>query len=141
MDSSYLRLRKKKSPVILGVSEGATRHMTGFKTVVAMVKALIEEMNITVPVAIHLDRGSSFEKCKAIDAGFTSVMMGASHHPFEENVETTKQVVEYAHARNVSVEAELGTVGGQEDDVIAEGVIALTQQSVSTLLKQQVSIA
>lgn len=98
--------------------------MTGFKTVVAMVKALIEEMNITVPVAIHLDHGSSFEKCKeAIDAGFTSVMIDASHHPFEENVETTKKVVEYAHARNVSVEAELGTVGGQEDDVIAEGVI------------------
>ena len=115
---------EEKSPVILGVSEGAARHMTGFKTVVAMVKALIEEMNITVPVAIHLDHGSSFEKCKeAIDAGFTSVMIDASHHPFEENVETTKQVVEYAHARNVSVEAELGTVGGQEDDVIAEGVI------------------
>ena len=65
--------------------------MTGFKTVVAMVKALIEEMNITVPVAIHLDHGSSFEKCKAIDAGFTSVMIDASHHPFEENVETTKK--------------------------------------------------
>ncbi|AKR12158.1 fructose-bisphosphate aldolase [Bacillus cereus BAG1X2-3] len=115
---------EEKSPVILGVSEGAARHMTGFKTVVAMVKALIEEMNITVPVAIHLDHGSSFEKCKeAIDAGFTSVMIDASHHPFEENVETTKKVVEYAHARNVSVEAELGTVGGQEDDIIAEGVI------------------
>lgn len=89
-----------------------------------MVKVLIEEMNITVPVAIHLDHGSSFEKCKAaIEAGFTSVMIDASHHPFKENVEITKMVVEYAHERGVSVEAELGTVGGQEDDVIAEGII------------------
>ncbi|ARK31247.1 class II fructose-bisphosphate aldolase [Halalkalibacter krulwichiae] len=115
---------EEKSPVILGVSEGAARYMGGFKVITAMVEALMEEMPVTVPVAIHLDHGSSFEKCKeAIDAGFTSVMIDASHHPFEENVETTKKVVEYAHARGVSVEAELGTVGGQEDDVIAEGVI------------------
>src|SRR6478672_12771938 len=93
---------EEKSPVILGVSEGAGRHMGGFKVITAMVKALMEEMNITVPVAIHLDHGSSVEKCKAaVDAGFTSVMIDASHHPFEENVETTKKVVEYAHARNV----------------------------------------
>ncbi|WP_342048527.1 class II fructose-bisphosphate aldolase [Bacillus sp. OTU530] len=115
---------EEKSPVILGVSEGAARYMGGFKVVTAMVEALIEEMGITVPVAIHLDHGSSFEKCRAaIDAGFTSVMIDASHHPFEENVETTKKVVNYAHERGVSVEAELGTVGGQEDDVVAEGVI------------------
>ncbi|RUS48842.1 class II fructose-bisphosphate aldolase [Cohnella sp. AR92] len=114
----------EQSPVILGVSEGAAKYMGGFKVVTAIVKALIEESKITVPVAIHLDHGSSFDKCKAaIDAGFTSVMIDASHHPFEENVATTKQVVEYAHARGVSVEAELGTVGGQEDDVIADGVI------------------
>lgn len=114
----------EKSPVILGVSEGAAKYMGGFKVVTAIVKALIEESKITVPVAIHLDHGSSFEKCKAaIDAGFTSVMIDASHHPFEENVETTKKVVEYAHSKGVSVEAELGTVGGQEDDVIADGVI------------------
>ncbi|MHA6481742.1 class II fructose-bisphosphate aldolase [Paenibacillus sp. strain BS8-2] len=114
----------EKSPVILGVSEGAAKYMGGFKVVTAMVSAIIEESKITVPVAIHLDHGSSFEKCKAaIDAGFTSVMIDASHHPFEENVETTKKVVEYAHSKGVSVEAELGTVGGQEDDVIAEGVI------------------
>ncbi|MFI8496251.1 class II fructose-bisphosphate aldolase [Peribacillus butanolivorans] len=112
------------SPVILGVSEGAARYMGGFKVVTAMVVALIEEMNITVPVAIHLDHGSSFEKCKAaIDAGFTSVMIDASHHSFEENVKITKEVVEYAYKHGVSVEAELGTVGGQEDDLIAEGVI------------------
>ncbi|MGN7457186.1 class II fructose-bisphosphate aldolase [Paenibacillus pasadenensis] len=115
---------EEKSPVILGVSEGAARYMGGFKVVTNIVSALIEEMKITVPVAIHLDHGSSFEKCKAaIDAGFTSVMIDASHHPFEENVATTKQVVEYAHSKGVSVEAELGTVGGQEDDVVADGVI------------------
>lgn len=116
--------QEEQSPVILGVSEGAARYMGGFKVVTAIVSSLIEEMKITVPVAIHLDHGSSFEKCKAaIEAGFTSVMIDASHHPFEENVATTKQVVEYAHSKGVSVEAELGTVGGQEDDVIAEGVI------------------
>jgi fructose-bisphosphate aldolase class II len=103
----------EKSPVILGVSEGAARYMGGFKTVVKMVEGLLEDYKITVPVAIHLDHGSSFEKCKeAIDAGFTSVMIDASHHPFEENVATTSQVVEYAHSKGVSVEAELGTVGG-----------------------------
>ncbi|MDN3018106.1 fructose-bisphosphate aldolase [Paenibacillus sp. BSR1-1] len=114
----------EKSPVILGVSEGAARYMSGFKTVVKMVEGLMEDLNVTVPVAIHLDHGSSFEKCKeAIDAGFTSVMIDASHHPFEENVATTSKVVEYAHSKGVSVEAELGTVGGQEDDVVADGVI------------------
>jgi fructose-bisphosphate aldolase class II len=115
---------EEKSPVILGVSEGAARYMGGFTVVTSIVKSLIEEMKITVPVAIHLDHGSSFEKCKqAIDAGFTSVMIDASHDPLEDNIRITKQVVEYAHERGVSVEAELGTVGGQEDDVIAEGVI------------------
>ncbi|MFX3624410.1 MAG: class II fructose-bisphosphate aldolase [Ectobacillus sp.] len=128
---------QEKSPVILGVSEGAARHMGGFKTTVMMVQGLMEDMKITVPVAIHLDHGSSFEKCKeAIDAGFTSVMIDASHHPFEENVETTLKVVEYAHARNVSVEAELGTVGGQEDDVVAEGVIYADPQECAELVKR-----
>lgn len=116
--------QEENAPVILGVSEGAARYMGGFKTVVKMVEGLIEDYSITVPVAIHLDHGSSFDKCKeAIDAGFTSVMIDASHHSFEENIEITSKVVEYAHANGVSVEAELGTVGGQEDDVIAEGVI------------------
>ncbi|MER1998282.1 MAG: class II fructose-bisphosphate aldolase [Lysinibacillus sp.] len=113
-----LAAQEENSPVILGVSEGAGKYMGGFVAVVHMVKGLIESYKITVPVAIHLDHGSSFEKCKeAIDAGFTSVMIDASHHPFDENVEITKQVVEYAHAHNVSVEAELGTVGGEEDGV------------------------
>ncbi|MEK4228328.1 class II fructose-bisphosphate aldolase [Solibacillus sp. FSL H8-0538] len=111
--------QEENSPVILGVSEGAAKYMGGFISVVHIVKGLIESYNITVPVAIHLDHGSSFDKCKeAIDAGFTSVMIDASHHPYEENVSITKEVVAYAHARNVSVEAELGTVGGEEDGVI-----------------------
>ena len=114
----------EKSPVILGVSEGAARYMGGFTTVVNMVKGLMHDFQITVPVAIHLDHGSSFEKCKeAIDAGFTSVMIDASSKPLAENIETTKKVVDYAHAKGVSVEAELGVVGGEEDDIIADGVI------------------
>ena len=128
---------EEKSPVILGVSEGAARYMGGFKTVVMLVQGLLEDMKITVPVAIHLDHGSSFDKCKeAIDAGFTSVMIDASHHPIEENIEMTKQVVEYAHARNVSVEAEVGTVGGQEDDVVADGVIYADPQECDRLVKE-----
>ena len=107
------------SPVILGVSEGAAKYMGGFETIVGMVKGLIKYLNITVEVAIHLDHGSSFESCKkAIDAGFTSVMIDGSHHPLEENIKMTKEVVEYAHSKGVSVEAELGTVGGNEDGVI-----------------------
>ncbi|MEC2075993.1 class II fructose-bisphosphate aldolase [Metabacillus fastidiosus] len=132
-----LAAQEEKSPVILGVSEGAGRYMGGFKTVVNMVKGLIEDYNITVPVAIHLDHGSSFEKCKeAVDAGFTSVMIDASHHPFEENVEVTTKVVEYAHSKGVSVEAELGTVGGQEDDVVADGVIYADSKECEELVKR-----
>ncbi|MCI2253816.1 fructose-bisphosphate aldolase [Domibacillus sp. PGB-M46] len=128
---------EEKSPVILGVSEGAARYMGGFKTVVKMVEGLMEDYGTTVPVAIHLDHGSSFEKCKeAIDAGFTSVMIDASHHPFEENVATTSKVVEYAHSKGVSVEAELGTVGGQEDDVVAEGVIYADPKECEELVKR-----
>jgi len=118
-----------KAPVILGVSEGAAKYMGGFNTIVGMVKGYIKDRNITVPVAIHLDHGSSAENCfKAIDAGFTSVMIDASHHPFEENIAITKSVVDYAHARGVSVEAELGRVGGQEEDVIAETMYAVPSE-------------
>lgn len=107
------------SPVILGVSEGAGKYMGGFDVVVGMVKGLIKDLGITVDVAIHLDHGSSFESCKkAIDAGFTSVMIDGSHHPIDENIKMTKEVVDYAHARGVSVESEVGTVGGNEDGVI-----------------------
>lgn len=111
--------QKNNAPVILGVSEGAAKYMGGFRTVVGMVKGLHEDLGITVPVAIHLDHGQSFENCKkALDAGFTSVMIDGSHHPIDENIAMTKQVVEYAHALGASVEAEVGTVGGQEDGVI-----------------------
>lgn len=107
------------SPVILGVSEGAAKYMGGFNTVVLMVKGLIQDLGITVDVAIHLDHGSTFENCKkALDAGFTSVMIDGSHHPIDENIKMTKEVVDYAHARGASVEAEVGTVGGNEDGVI-----------------------
>lgn len=127
---------EEKSPVILGVSEGAGKYMGGFVAVVHMVKGLMESYNITVPVAIHLDHGSSFDKCKeAVDAGFTSVMIDASHHPFEENVKITKEVVAYAHANNVSVEAELGTVGGDEDGVIG-GIIYANPQECKALVEQ-----
>lgn len=115
---------EEQSPVILGVSEGAARYMGGFTTVVHMVKGLMHDYQTTVPVAIHLDHGSSFEKCKeAIEAGFTSVMIDASSKPLAENIKITNEVVEYAHAKGISVEAELGVVGGEEDDVIADGVI------------------
>lgn len=113
--------KEENSPVILGVSEGAARYMGGFKTVVALVKALMEEYQVTVPVAIHLDHGSSFEKCvEAMYAGFTSVMIDGSHHPLEENIALTKKVVDVAHTLGISVEAELGRIGGQEDDLIVD---------------------
>ena len=113
-----------QAPVILGVSEGAMKYMGGCATIVGMVNGYIEDNNITIPVALHVDHGSSFEVCKkAIDAGFTSVMIDASHHSLEENIAITKAVVEYAHARGVSVEAELGHVGGQEDNVKSNGIL------------------
>ena len=128
---------EERSPIILGVSEGAGRYMGGFKVVVAMVKSLIEEYGTTVPVAIHLDHGSSFEKCaEAIHAGFTSVMIDASSKPLEENIATTRKVVELAHIHGVSVEAELGIVGGQEDDVIAEGVIYADPNECKQLVEE-----
>ena len=110
-----------KSPVILGVSEGAAKYMGGLKVVSNMVNALDESLKITVPVALHLDHGSSFETCKeAIDAGFTSVMIDASKYSLQENIEITKQVVAYAKNKNVTVEAEIGHVGGEEDGVADE---------------------
>lgn len=111
--------QKNNAPVILGVSEGAMKYMGGFETIVGMVKGLMKHLNITVDVAIHLDHGSSFASCKAaLDAGFTSVMIDGSHHPIAENIKMTKEVVEYAHALGASVEAEVGTVGGNEDGVV-----------------------
>jgi fructose-bisphosphate aldolase, class II len=127
----------EQSPVILGVSEGAGKYMGGYIAVVKMIEGLMESYKITVPVAIHLDHGSTFENCKsAIDAGFTSVMIDASSHPFEENVAITKKVVEYAHSKGVSVEAELGTVGGQEDDIVADGVIYADPKECELLVER-----
>lgn len=110
--------QSNNSPVILGVSEGAGKYMGGPVVVAAMVNGLLDSMDITVPVALHLDHGSSVEVCKEyIDAGFSSVMYDHSHFPIDENIEETKKVVEYAHAKGASVEAEVGTVGGTEDGV------------------------
>ena len=110
---------EERAPIILAASDRLVDYLGGFKTITAMVKSLVEEMNITVPVALHLDHGMNVERCKiAIDAGFTSVMIDGSHHPIEENIEMTKQVVDYAKQRNVSVEAEVGTVGGTEDGLV-----------------------
>ena len=112
------------SPVILGVSEGAGKYMTGFKTVAAMVKAMIEEMNITVPVALHLDHGS-YEGClKCVEAGFSSIMFDGSHYPIDENVAKTTELVKLAHDNNMSIEAEVGSIGGEEDGVIGAGECA-----------------
>lgn len=105
-------------PVILGVSEGAIKYMGGCNTVVGMVKGLIKDLNIQIPVCLHVDHGQSFELCKkAIDAGFTSVMIDASKYPLDENFRITKEVVDYAHTKNVTVEAEVGHIGGTEDNI------------------------
>jgi len=117
-------VQELQSPVILGVSEGAAKYMGGYKTVVALVKALDEHFGVTVPVAIHLDHGTYEGAFKALDAGFTSIMFDGSHYPFEENLAKTKEVVAACHAKGVSVEAEVGSIGGEEDGVIGMGEIA-----------------
>ena len=113
-----------QSPVILGVSEGAGKYMTGFGTVAAMVKAMIEEMHITVPVALHLDHGT-YEGCyKCIKAGFSSIMFDGSHLPIEENIEKTKELVAVCKGMGMSLEAEVGSIGGEEDGVVGMGECA-----------------
>lgn len=119
-----LTAKETNSPVILGVSEGAGKYMGGYKTVVAMVKALIEDLNINIPVAIHLDHGSFQGALKAIDAGFSSVMFDGSHYSIEENIEKTKEIIRIAGAKGISVEAEVGSIGGEEDGVIGAGEVA-----------------
>ena len=122
--SILLTAQELQSPVILGVSEGAGKYMTGFKTVAAMVKAMDEELGITVPVALHLDHGS-YDGCyKCIKAGFTSIMFDGSHYPIEENVEKTKELVAVAHKLGLSIEAEVGSIGGEEDGVVGAGECA-----------------
>lgn len=126
--SVLLTAEELKSPVILGVSEGAGKYMTGFKTVSAMVKAMMEELNITVPVALHLDHGT-YDGCyKCIKAGFSSIMFDGSHYPIEENIEKTKELVKVAHAMGLSLEAEVGSIGGEEDGVVGLGECADPQE-------------
>ena len=119
-----LTAQECNSPVILGVSEGAGKYMTGFKTVADMVKAMIDELNITVPVALHLDHGT-YEGCyKCIKAGFSSIMFDGSHYPIEENVAKTRELVAVSHALGLSIEAEVGSIGGEEDGVVGAGECA-----------------
>ena len=119
-----LTAEENNSPVILGVSEGAGKYMGGYKTVVGMVKGMIEDLNITVPVAVHLDHGSYDGALKSIEAGFTSVMFDGSHYSIEENVAKTKEIVDLAHSKGISVEAEVGSIGGEEDGVVGTGEVA-----------------
>ena len=119
-----LTAQELNSPVILGVSEGAGKYMTGFKTVAAMVNAMVDSLGITVPVALHLDHGS-YEGAKAcIEAGFSSIMFDGSHYSIEENVAKTTELVELAHSKGISLEAEVGSIGGEEDGVVGAGEIA-----------------
>ena len=116
--------QEMNSPIILGVSEGAGKYMTGFKTVAAMVKAMIDTLGITVPVALHLDHGS-YEGAKAcVEAGFSSIMFDGSHYAIDENVAKTTELVKLAHEMGVSVEAEVGSIGGEEDGVVGAGEVA-----------------
>ncbi|MCD8049755.1 MAG: class II fructose-1,6-bisphosphate aldolase [Clostridia bacterium] len=119
-----LTAQENNSPVILGVSEGAGKYMTGFGTVAAMVKAMIESLNITVPVALHLDHGTYAGCYKCVKAGFSSIMFDGSHFPIDENVEKTNELVHVAHNLGMSIEAEVGSIGGEEDGVIGAGEIA-----------------
>lgn len=123
-----LAAQEANSPVILGVSEGAAKYMTGFKTVSAMVSAMVDSLGITVPVALHLDHGT-FEGAKAaIDAGFSSIMFDGSHYPFEENLEKSKEIIEICHSKGISVECEVGAIGGEEDGVVGGGEVADPQE-------------
>ncbi len=119
-----LTAEELKSPVILGVSEGAGKYMCGFKTIVGMVNGMIEELGITVPVALHLDHGSYDHCYKCIEAGFSSVMFDGSHYPIAENIEKTKELVEITSAKGLSLEAEVGAIGGEEDGVVGSGGVA-----------------
>ena len=122
--SILLTAQEMNAPVILGVSEGAGKYMTGFETVAAMVKAMDKSLGITVPVALHLDHGT-YEGCyKCIKAGFTSIMFDGSHYPIDENIKKTTELVNVAHNLGLSIEAEVGSIGGEEDGVIGMGECA-----------------
>jgi len=124
----FMTAEELKSPVILGVSAGAGKYMTGFTTVAAMVKAMDAAMKISVPVALHLDHGKFDEALACVDAGFTSIMFDGSHFPIDENIAKTKELVEIAHGKKMSIEAEVGSIGGEEDGVIGMGEVADAEQ-------------
>lgn len=119
-----LTAQELNSPVILGVSEGAGKYMTGYKTVVGMVNGMLEELNITVPVALHLDHGSYEGAMKCIEAGFSSIMFDGSHYPIEENIAKTQELVKICAEKGISLEAEVGSIGGEEDGVVGKGECA-----------------
>lgn len=119
-----LTVQENNSPVILGVSEGAGKYMGGYHTVVGMVNGLLKDLNITVPVALHIDHGSYEEVLKVIEAGFSSVMFDGSHYSINENIQKTKEIIRIANEKGISVEAEVGSIGGEEDGVIGAGEIA-----------------
>jgi fructose-bisphosphate aldolase class II len=121
---ALLTAQEQKSPIILGVTGGAAKYMGGFGTVAAMVKAMDKELGITVPVALHLDHGSYEECLKCIEAGFTSIMFDGSHFPFEENMAKTAEMIALAHKNNMTIEAEVGAIGGEEDGVVGSGDLA-----------------
>ena len=119
-----LTAEEMKSPVILGVSEGAGKYMCGYKTIVGMINGMIEGLGITVPVALHLDHGSYEGALKCIEAGFSSVMFDGSHYPIEENIAKTKELVALCNEKGISLEAEVGSIGGEEDGVVGAGECA-----------------
>ena len=122
--ATLLAAEELKSPVILGVSEGAGKYMCGYKTVVGMVNGMLEELKITVPVALHLDHGSYEGAMACIEAGFSSVMFDGSHYPIEENIAKTKELVKICNDKGISLEAEVGSIGGEEDGVVGAGECA-----------------
>lgn len=132
-------MNELKKPVILGVSEGAIKYMGGYKTVYSLVTSLIEDLKIEIPVCIHLDHGTSIESCiQAVDAGFTSVMIDASKYPLDENIRITKEVVDYAHKYNVTVEAEVGHIGGTEDNITSSITNARLEDCIELVDKTNV---
>ena len=122
--AALIAAQESNSPIILGVSEGAGKYMTGYKTVSAMVKAMIDELKITVPVALHLDHGSYEGALKCIDAGFSSIMFDGSHYPIAENIAKTTELVKICNEKGISLEAEVGSIGGEEDGVVGAGECA-----------------
>lgn len=119
-----LTAQENNSPVILGVSEGAGKYMGGYKTVVGMVNGMLEELKITVPVSLHLDHGSYEASLKVIEAGFSSVMFDGSHYPIDENIKKTQELIKITQEKGISLEAEVGSIGGEEDGVVGAGEIA-----------------